>query len=235
MEDTVQIQTQDPTPPGPSHNPAPSTPQERHNSSLKQRLTLVKPIDFDDEESHRETFLKTHPGYMDTDSDCWKKVRAIQATYQMTDKECWKQVTALRTTSQLTDEECWWQVKTAHAASQVTDLECWEQVTATDAVLQINSNNWEVRARTAAKALEIEKQKYERVKQASRQLQAQMNGYGNSILRAREQIQGTTNTNIALTQEILRLRCTVETLNGVLRMICDHSTCGNGDDGIKAE
>ena len=98
-----------------------------------------------------------------------------------------------------------------------------------------DGKDWEARAYTASKALDAEKKKYERAKQACRQLQAQVGGYGNSILRAREQIQGTTNTNMALSQKILRLRYIIETLNGVMRMICDHSTCSNWDEGIKAE
>lgn len=197
-------------------------------------METAEPLDFSDEEHHREKFLEKHPGYMDADSDCWKEVRAIRAASQMTDEECWQQVKAMRATSQLTDEERWWQVKTGHAASQMTDVECWEQVMAT-LHTRLDSKDWEARAHTASKALDAEKKKYERAKQACRQLQAQVGGYGNSILRAREQIQGTTNTNMALSQEILRLRCIIETLNGVMRMICDHSTCGNWDEGIKAE
>ena len=88
--------------------------------------------------------------------------------------------------------------------------------------------DWQQRAHAVENVLGIERTKHERTKHTSRRLQAAVDGYVESDFRARRQIQGLINSNVGLSQEILRLRCIVDTLNGVLRTICDHSTCGNG-------
>jgi hypothetical protein len=87
--------------------------------------------------------------------------------------------------------------------------------------------DWQQRAYDVENALNIETTKHERTKQASRRLQTAVDGYVESDFKARRYIQGLTSSNLGLSQELLRLRCVVDTLNGVLRMICDHSTCGN--------
>ncbi len=91
--------------------------------------------------------------------------------------------------------------------------------------------DWQQCARGAEHVLGTEKTKHERTKQASRRLQAQLDIFVESDLWARQRIQTLTNSSVALSQEVLRLRCVVDTLNGVLRMICDHSTCGNAYKG----
>jgi len=83
--------------------------------------------------------------------------------------------------------------------------------------------------------IEIERKRHERTKRASRRLQTQLNGFAEHDMQLREHIQTLLNTNSALAQEILRLRCTVDTLNGVIRMICGHvngrgsTVCASGD------
>lgn len=73
--------------------------------------------------------------------------------------------------------------------------------------------------------IEIERKRHERTKRASRRLQAQLSGFVEHDMRSRQHIQTLQSTNLALAQEIVRLRHTVDTLNGVIRMICGH---GNG-------
>jgi hypothetical protein len=91
-----------------------------------------------------------------------------------------------------------------------------------------NILDWQQRVHNVENVLGIERTKHERAKQASRRLQAAIDGYVESDFRARRQIHSLTSSNFGLSQEILRLRSVVDTLTGVLRMICDHSTCGNG-------
>lgn len=59
--------------------------------------------------------------------------------------------------------------------------------------------------------------------QTARRLQSQLDGFAEQDCQLRINIQALQNTNTALAQEVLRLRWTVDTLNGALRTVCDHS------------
>lgn len=91
--------------------------------------------------------------------------------------------------------------------------------------------DWQQRAHGAERVLGEERAKYERAKQATRHLQAQLHRFGESDFQAKRHIQALSYSNIGLSQEVVRLRSAVDTLNGVLRIICDHSTCGNSCSG----
>ena len=74
--------------------------------------------------------------------------------------------------------------------------------------------------RHAANALIAEKTRHG---QTARRLQSELDGFAERDLQLRTNVQALQNTNSALAQEILRLRWTVDTLNGVMRTVCGHS------------
>jgi FtsZ-binding cell division protein ZapB len=76
--------------------------------------------------------------------------------------------------------------------------------------------------RRAANALIAEKTRHG---QTARRLQSQLDGFAESDLQLRSDVQALQHTNTALAQEILRLKGTVDTLNGVIRAVCGHSQC----------
>jgi hypothetical protein len=84
--------------------------------------------------------------------------------------------------------------------------------------------DWQRRAQNAENVLNAEKNK-------RRGLQMQLDSVVETNFRARQQIQNLSNNSITLSQEVIKLNCVIETLQGVLRMICDHSTCGNDCNG----
>ena len=74
----------------------------------------------------------------------------------------------------------------------------------------------------ATDALIAEKTNHGRTKQTARRLQSQLDGYSECDFQLRSNVQGLQHTNTALAQEILRLRWTIDTLNGVIRAVCGH-------------
>jgi chromosome segregation ATPase len=74
-------------------------------------------------------------------------------------------------------------------------------------------------------ALNTERTRHGRSKRTTRQLQSQLDGFAECDLQLRSNIQSLQHTNTALAQEILRLRWTVNTLNGVIQAVCGHSQC----------
>ncbi|KFY32249.1 hypothetical protein V493_00382 [Pseudogymnoascus sp. VKM F-4281 (FW-2241)] len=76
--------------------------------------------------------------------------------------------------------------------------------------------------RDATNALIAEKTRHG---QTARRFQSQLDGFAECDLQLRSNVQTLQYTNTALAQEILRLRWTVDTLNGVIRAVCGHSQC----------
>ena len=74
-------------------------------------------------------------------------------------------------------------------------------------------------------ALKAERTKHGRTKQTTRRLQSQLDGFAECDIQLRLNIQVLQHTNTALAQEVLRLRWTVETLNGVIQAVCGHVQC----------
>ncbi|OBT50352.1 hypothetical protein VE04_08789 [Pseudogymnoascus sp. 24MN13] len=74
--------------------------------------------------------------------------------------------------------------------------------------------------RHIANALIVEKTKH---RQTAQRLRSQLDGFAARDLQLRSNVQALQHTNTALAQEILRLRWTVDTLNGAMRTVCDHS------------
>jgi phage shock protein A len=74
--------------------------------------------------------------------------------------------------------------------------------------------------RHIANALIVKKTKHQ---QTAQRLQSQLDGFAARDLQLRSNVQALQHTNTALAQEILRLRWTVDTLNGAMRTVCGHS------------
>ncbi|KAM3064707.1 hypothetical protein ACMFMF_011799 [Clarireedia jacksonii] len=97
------------------------------------------------------------------------------------------------------------------------ELEEFEMSGSEDVIIETESNLYlKERLAGATHMMEIEKNKYKRSQEINQKLQAQVQDLNIDLNQNRQQVQYVTNSNLVLSQEVLRLRAEVEILQATI-------------------